>query len=428
MTTSVRRTDTDPAPTVSTSGGCDARSVAPGASKTAASSKPFPHKAHAAAKVQPAPIDPQVDRIRLALEQSRRMDPPADPPPGFEGDLLFAGAWPEPHSVPVSVLIPVKNEAKHIVECIRRLRWARQIAIVDSAPGSTDGTIELAQSMGAEVYQFSLSRAGWPKKKNWAIENLPWRHPWLLIMDADEYMTPALAREIAAIVAGRAQPKRVGCGDGYWINRRFMFMGRWIRGCGYYPSWNVRLFRPEVGRYERIGSLGDTGSGDNEVHEHVVLSTGEAGYLEHDFMHYAYPDIAAWVEKHNRYSSWEAHAFAAGFEQGGVKGSLSGGPIARRRWLKAKTARIPLRPLARFLYAYVLQRGFLDGRAGWTFCRLLAWYEFMITSKAKELQIDARPPGYGVPPELEVLSESAPSTLSSSAAQRGADQGQGASS
>lgn len=405
MTTSARRPVTDPAPTASSPGACDARPVDPGATEFSAPAYPNPHKGCAAAEVQPAPLHPQVTRLRLALERSGRLDPPADPPPGFDGDPLFAPPWPEASSAPVSVLIPVKNEAKNIVECIRRLCWAQQVVVVDSAPGSTDGTVELAQAMGAEVYPFRISREGWPKKKNWAIAHVPWRHPWVLIMDADEYMTPALAQEIVGVVSGRGQPERVGCGDGYWINRRFMFMGRWIRGCGYYPSWNVRLFRHEVGRYERIGSLGDTSSGDNEVHEHVVLSTGEAGYLDHEFLHYAYPDISAWVEKHNRYSSWEAHAFAAGLEQGGVRASPFGGPIARRRWLKAKTARIPFRPLARFLYAYVLQRGFLDGRAGWTFCRLLAWYEFMITSKARELKIDARPPGYGRPPELDQVDE-----------------------
>jgi glycosyltransferase involved in cell wall biosynthesis len=284
--------------------------------------------------------------------------------------------------VPVAALIPVKNEQANLAECIRRLRWVGQIAVVDSQSG--DATVPIAQAFGAEVYQFHYSKAGWPKKKNWALEYVPWRHDWVLIMDADEHMTPELAHEIASMVQGDSQPE-AGSRDGYFINRRFMFMGRWIRHCGYYPSWNLRLFKHAVGRYERIGSLGDTGSGDNEVHEHVLLRAGEAGYLRQEFLHYAYPDLATWVEKHNRYSSWEAHAMAAG-DAGGVRPSLWGGPIARRRWLKARTRRLPGRPLLRFLYSYFVRGGFLDGYPGYCMCRLLAWYEFLSLAKYHQLR------------------------------------------
>lgn len=303
-----------------------------------------------------------------------------------EPDRLPPGRWPALRSVPVSVLIPVRNEERNVVECIRHLAWAKHVAVIDSQ--STDLTVPLAQAMGAEVYQFHYSKDGWPKKKNWALDHVPWPHEWALIMDADEHMTPELAEEVRQVVTGQ-YPTSNGCGDGYWLNRRFMFMGRWIRHCGYYPSWNVRLFRHAVGRYERIGTLGDTGSGDNEVHEHVVLLTGEAGYLRHDFLHYAYPDLTTWVEKHNRYSTWEAHAMAAK-DEGDVKASLLGGPIARRRWLKAKTRRLPFRPTMRFLYSYVLKGGFLDGYPGFVMCRLLAWYDFVSLAKYREMQAAGR--------------------------------------
>lgn len=299
------------------------------------------------------------------------------------------GQWPARGSVPVSVLIPIKNEQANITECIRHTAWAEQVCVIDSR--STDLSIPLAQAMGAEVYQFAISAEGWPKKKNWALENVPWRHEWVLIMDADEHMTPELTAEVVEVVTGK-YPKGNGCGDGYWLNRRFMFMGQWIKHCGYYPSWNVRLLKHRAGRYERIGTLGQTGSGDNEVHEHIVLSTGEAGYLKGDFLHYAYPDLATWVEKHNRYSTWEAHAMEAK-DEGGVTPSLFGGPIARRRWIKAKTRRLPMRPALRFLYSYVLQRGFLDGYAGFCMCRLMAWYEFISLAKHVEMQRKARKEG-----------------------------------
>jgi glycosyltransferase involved in cell wall biosynthesis len=258
--------------------------------------------------------------------------------------------------------------------------------VVDSR--STDRTIELSQAMGADVYQFNYNRTtGWPKKKNWALERIGWKNEWVMILDADEYMTEELAEEIRRVVTGTWTPEgsaKPGCGDGFWVNRRFMFLGRWLKGCGYYPSWNVRLLKHKFGRYERIGNLGDTGSGDNEVHEHIVLSSGEAGYLRHEFLHYAYPDLSAWIEKHNRYTTWEAHAAKAG-DVGEVHASLFGGPIERRRWIKRFGRRLPFRPTLRFIWSYIFQHGWLDGYPGLVMCRLLAWYEFVSIAKAREM-------------------------------------------
>ncbi len=296
------------------------------------------------------------------------------------------GPWPAPRSVPVTVLIPVKNEASNIVECIRHVFWANEIVVIDSQ--SSDKTTPLSQAMGADVYQFYISKEGWPKKRNWALENLPWKNEWVLIMDADEHMTPELTEEVRKVVTGQYRAKdasKAGCGDGYWLNRRLIFMQRWIRGCGYYPSWNIRLFKHAVGRYERIGHLGQTQSGDNEVHEHVVLSTGDAGYLDHDFLHYAYPDLYSWVEKHNRYTSWEAHAMEE-HDAGGVAPRLFGSPIERRRWVKTFSRKLPFRPTLRFLYGYFLRRGCFDGYPGYVLCRLMAWYEFMSIAKNRELR------------------------------------------
>ncbi|HEX2838686.1 MAG TPA: glycosyltransferase [Phycisphaerales bacterium] len=298
------------------------------------------------------------------------------------------GDFPPVKSVAVSILVPVKNEQRNIVECLRRCQWATELVVVDSQ--STDQTIELSQAMGADVYQFSYNRStGWPKKKNWALEKVPWKNEWVMILDADEYMTPELAQEIKRVVEGSWKPQgrfaQQGCGDGYWVNRRFMFMGRWIKGCGYYPSWNVRLLKHRYGRYERIGALGDTGSGDNEVHEHIVLSTGSAGYLSNEFLHYAYPDLSAWIEKHNRYTTWEAHAMEAK-DEGAVRAKFFGEPIERRRWIKRFGRKLPFRPTLRFFYSYIFQRGFMDGYPGIVMCRLLAWYEFMSIAKYREMK------------------------------------------
>ena len=173
-------------------------------------------------------------------------EPPAPEPVRPEvGDLVeqlrphvnIPGRWPAYRSVPVSILVPVKNEERNIVECLRRCNWATEVVVVDSR--STDGTIALSQAMGADVYQFNYDRkTGWPKKKNWALECIPWKNEWVMILDADEYMTEELAEEIRQVVTGEWKPThgaRAGCGDGFWVNRRFMFLGRWLKGCGYYP-------------------------------------------------------------------------------------------------------------------------------------------------------------------------------------------------
>jgi glycosyltransferase involved in cell wall biosynthesis len=300
------------------------------------------------------------------------------------------GDWPAPCSVAVSVLVPVKNEERNLAACLRRLVWANEIVVVDSR--STDATGAIAQAFGAQVHQFDYSKEGWPKKKNWALEHVPWKNEWVLIMDADEHMTPELAREIEEVVAGRWHGQGSGSSssnNGFWINRKFMFMGRWIKGCGYYPSWNLRLFKHTLGRYERIGNLGDTGSGDNEVHEHVKVSSGRCGHLKHEFLHYAYPDLSTWIEKHNRYSTWEAHAALAG-DAGEIKPNLFGSAIERRRWVKRISRKLPGRPGLRFVYSYLLKRGFLDGYPGLVMSSLLAWYELVSVAKQQEIQTIAK--------------------------------------
>jgi len=358
-----------------------------------------PHISHVPGAAPLKVTDPTSTSRRTSSSSRGMMIPPGqsvEPDPRHEdADELAAklkphinipGKWPAYKSVPVTILVPVKNEERNIVECLRRCNWATELVVADSR--SNDRTIELSQAMGAEVYQFNYDRSiGWPKKKNWALDRIPWKNEWVMILDADEYMTEELAEEIKMVVTGQWKPQgsaKAGCGDGYWVNRRFMFLGRWLKGCGYYPSWNVRLLKHKYGRYERIGNLGDTGSGDNEVHEHIVLSSGEAGYLQHEFLHFAYPDLSAWIEKHNRYTTWEAHAMRAG-DEGAVNASLFGGPIERRRFIKRFGRKLPMRPSLRFIYSYLFQKGWLDGYPGFVMCRLLAWYEFVSVAKHREM-------------------------------------------
>ena len=275
--------------------------------------------------------------------------------------------------VPVSVLVPIKNEAENLPRCLSSVSWADEIFVVDSH--STDVSAEIAQRHGAKVVQFEFNGT-WPKKKNWALEHLPFKNNWVFILDADEVLPAEAETEFARAIANAGEIV------GYWINRRFFFLGRWLRH-SYYPNWNLRLFPHSLGRYERLTGA-DTKSGDNEVHEHVVVQ-GPTARLKCEIDHYAFPSIEVFIEKHNRYSNWEARVAADELLRKS-SGELGSAPVERRRRLKMISQRLPFRPLLRFLYIYIWQKGFLDGRDGYYFARLHAVYEFLSVAKTYELR------------------------------------------
>jgi len=275
--------------------------------------------------------------------------------------------------VPVSVLVPIKNEAENLPRCLGCVQWADEIFVVDSQ--SMDGSVEIAERHGAKVAQFRFNGT-WPKKKNWALENLPFKNEWVFILDADEVLPPGAADEIASAIANAGEIA------GYWINRRFFFLGRWLRH-SYYPTWNLRLLRHSLGRYEKLTGA-DTRSGDNEVHEHVVVQ-GPTARLHVEMDHHAFPSVEVFIEKHNRYSNWEARVAADNF-LGQSSGDLNHALVERRRRLKTLSQCLPFRPLLRFLYIYIWQKGFLDGRDGYYFARLHAVYEFLSVAKTYELR------------------------------------------
>ena len=272
--------------------------------------------------------------------------------------------------VPVSVVVPIKNEAANLPRCLGSVQWASEILVVDSQ--STDGSIQLAEKHGAKVVQFHFNGT-WPKKKNWALENLPFRNEWVFILDADEVLPPEAAAEFALAIANAGEIA------GYWINRRFMFLGRWLRHA-YYPNWNLRLFRHQLGRFEQI-TAAPTDSGDNEVHEHVILR-GPTARLRCEIEHYAFPSVEVFLEKHNRYSNWEARVAV----EGELRAEVAHEQVELKRTLKKFARRLPFRPLLRFLYIYIWQKGFLDGREGYYFARLHAFYEFLSIAKTDQLR------------------------------------------
>ena len=273
--------------------------------------------------------------------------------------------------VSISLFVPCKNEEANLARCLQSVHWVDEIFVVDSQ--STDRTCLIAEEHGAKVVQFEY-KGGWPKKKNWALENLPFSHQWVLILDADECLPPEAEEEIRKIVSVPHEKHA-----GYWINRRYFFLGKPLK-YAYFPNWNLRLFKHKLGRYEKITDL-NTDSGDNEIHEHVVV-LGSTGKLTSIMDHHAFPTIDSFVEKHNRYSNWEAIVESsaedcdASLQHNGVKG---------KRRLRRIFRKLPFRPALRFLYVYLWQKGILDGWRGYVFARLHAQYEFLSMAKAKAI-------------------------------------------
>ncbi|MBW4522107.1 MAG: glycosyltransferase family 2 protein [Scytolyngbya sp. HA4215-MV1] len=281
--------------------------------------------------------------------------------------------------VPVSVLIPAKNEQANLPACLTSLSRADEVFVVDSQ--SSDRSIEISENYGAKVVQFHFN-GRWPKKKNWSLENLPFRNEWVLIVDCDERITPELWEEIEAVI------QSTEC-DGYYLNRRVFFLGQWIRYGGKYPDWNLRLFKHSLGRYENLNTEDVPNTGDNEVHEHVVLQ-GKVGYLKNDMLHEDFRDIYHWLERHNRYSNWEARVYynllTDKSDNGTIGANLFGDSVQRKRFLKRLWVRLPFKPLLRFILFYFIRLGFLDGKAGYIYGRLLSQYEYQIGVKLYELR------------------------------------------
>ena len=281
--------------------------------------------------------------------------------------------------IPVSVLIPAKNEELNLPACLESVARADEIIMVDSQ--SEDRSIEIAESYGAKVVQFHFN-GRWPKKKNWSLENLPFRNDWVLIVDCDERITPQLWDEIAIAIANPEY-------DGYYLNRKVFFLGKWIRYGGKYPDWNLRLFKHQLGRYENLQTEDIPNTGDNEVHEHVILQ-GQVGYLKEDMLHIDFRDIYQWLARHNRYSNWEARVYynlLSGEDNSTtIKANLFGDAVQRKRFLKKIWVRLPFKPILRFILFYFIRLGFLDGVPGYIYARLLSQYEYQIGVKLYELR------------------------------------------
>jgi len=279
-------------------------------------------------------------------------------------------------SLPVSVIVPVRNEAHNLHRCLESLRGVGEVYVIDS--GSTDETIEIARSFDAKVVQFHY-HGGWPKKRQWAMDTLPLAHEWTLLMDADEALTPELADEIRRAIANPFY-------DGYYIALRMHFLGRVLRHSG--ASFHkLSLFRRGQGRFECRSRDQDSSMCDMEVHEHIVIE-GRTAKLQNPLIHHNVETLSRYIHKHDEYSTWEAHVWLRG------KGSCADLPPAllgtqaqRRRWLKRRLLTLPGSPFLFFVYKYLLRMGFVDGVPGLIYCGFQGIQFFHMKAKIYELQL-----------------------------------------
>jgi glycosyltransferase involved in cell wall biosynthesis len=246
---------------------------------------------------------------------------------------------------------------------------------------STDSTVETARTFGAEVVQFHY-HGGWPKKRQWALDSLSFQNDWVLLLDADEVLTPDLANEIREAIR---DPDLIG----YRVFLRLNFLGRKLRfgGNGF---WKLSLFRRGKGRFECRLKDQDQSMSDIEVHEHVIVD-GRVGKLRHVLSHRNVESLDRYLSKHNEYSNWEAKVLLQETEQpAALPPTLFGNQAQRRRWLKKRFFRLPGSPLFFFLYKYILRLGFLDGVPGLIYCALQSTHFFHIKAKMYELENAAK--------------------------------------
>jgi glycosyltransferase involved in cell wall biosynthesis len=250
----------------------------------------------------------------------------------------------------IEILIPTLDEEVNLPHTLRSVSsWADRVHIVDAE--STDRTREIAEEFGASFTVHPW--AGYARQKNWALDNFEFTSDWILILDADEAVGPRLRDEMLAVAARPVDDVHEA---GFYVNRYFIFLGKRIRHCGYYPSWNLRFIKNGKARYE-----------ERQVHEHMIAD-GPTGYLKGHLEHHDRRGLEAYVAKHNRYSTLEAQEIVRQMgddTEGTIDARLRGDPLQRRRWIKRHLyPKLPAKWLFRFLFMYVLRLGFLDGLTG----------------------------------------------------------------
>ena len=282
--------------------------------------------------------------------------------------------------LPITVLIAAKKEEANIGRCVSVLGPAQRVVVIDSH--SDDKTAQIAKEAGAEVIQFNY-QGGYPKKLQWALDNINIVTPWVLLIDADEVVPEALWEEIHQNI------NNSNAYVAYTIKKGFHFLGRRFRFGGF-SHFAVILFRKDLARFEQILDESPD-SFDMEIHHRMIVN-GSIGKLKTPLIHEDFKGLTAYIDRHNRYSSWEARVRNNFIKTGRwgketIKPRLLGDAQERRRFLKALAIRIPFEPQLWFLYHYIFRLGFLEGRPGLIASQIRADYITQVRGKMYELQL-----------------------------------------
>jgi glycosyltransferase involved in cell wall biosynthesis len=264
----------------------------------------------------------------------------------------------------ISVLVLTLNEEVNLRRCLEAVSWSDDIVVFDSF--STDSTVAIAREFGARVIQMKAENERLQREASLKVR---FKHEWVFNPDADEVPTPELVAEMKESV------KSPGDVVAFRIRFKNMFMGKWVRHSSLYPTWIVRLFKTEHISFQRTTNL-------------TYVIEGREGRLQNHLIHYSFDKgLHTWFDKHNRYSTYEAYENVRSRQQPVLLGDLlRRDPVRRRKALKELSAHMPFRPTLRFLYMYFIRAGFLDGSAGYTYCRLLQIYEALIVYKVADMR------------------------------------------
>lgn len=251
-----------------------------------------------------------------------------------------------------SVVVLTLNEEKKLPRCLESIPKCDDVLVVDS--GSSDRTVEIAQNHGARVIFNRFEN--FAQQRNFSLRHGSLRHSWVFHLDADETFTPELWEECRS---HRLDEQT----DGVWVAPRMMWRGRWLKRCTDFPAWQARFVHRD--RFEFI----EVGHGQRESPN--MRMTRFASCYEHDL---SAEGVEGWLEKHRRYAAAEVASFVTQ-NPPRFRELWTDDPLKRRRALKRLSYRLPCRPVLRFIYQYLLRRGFLDGKGAWEYCCLLARYE-----------------------------------------------------
>jgi glycosyltransferase involved in cell wall biosynthesis len=279
--------------------------------------------------------------------------------------------------VPVTVIVLTYNESLNIADCLRSVcGWASEVFVVDSY--STDDTVEIARQYARLVVQHELSMSV-PDQRCWALENLPLKTDWVLFVDADERIRPELREEIATILL---KPQEL-LESGFYIKRRFYFLGRWLRHGDCYPNAELRLFRRD-----RTRAAVARGYWESYAVE------GRVGVLKGDMDHVNQKGLSAWTQKHTRYARYQAEwrlRPSSAQNESRVVEEAEPLQVRRKRWIRRNIwDRLPLfvRPFLLFTYRYIMRLGFLDGAGGLCYCLLHdLWFPLLVDAMYREAQL-----------------------------------------